>query len=279
MLNSAVTTYEDDLDLLRSTAVAAGIIAAGYFRRSVKSWTKENASPVSEADMQVDRFLQASLKAARPSYGWLSEETADNADRLGRSRVFICDPIDGTRGFLEGDDSWTVSMAVTEGGRAVAGVVYAPARNELYEASLGGGARMNGFPLEREVLPGRMPIIPAGGLVHQQLQDGGLSYTRGPGYASVAYRLVQVATGELDAALGRRGAQDWDLAGAAIILGEAGIELEDVCVGALTFNKPNIRHGALVATHEPSLRPLLHKAMREVFGCPGDGADSEGETA
>ena len=118
------TTYADDLELLRSSAVAAGIIASSFFRREVKSWNKENASPVSEADILVDRYLASALLQARPSYGWLSEETADNPSRLDCERVFIVDPIDGTRGFLRGEDSWTVCVAVVEHGVPVAGVVY-----------------------------------------------------------------------------------------------------------------------------------------------------------
>src|SRR5690554_355761 len=97
------TTAAEDLQLLRSTAVTAGVIAAGYFRRDVKNWTKEFGSPVSEADIVLDKFLHSALTTARPDYGWLSEESADNSERLDRRRVFIVDPIDGTRGFIRGE--------------------------------------------------------------------------------------------------------------------------------------------------------------------------------
>ena len=260
--------YEDDLELLRSTAVAAGIIASAYFRRDVKSWTKENASPVSEADIVVDRFLAANLLQARPDYGWLSEETADNPSRLDCERVFIVDPIDGTRAFLRGEDYWTVSLAVVENGVPVAGVVYAPARDEMYDAYKGGGVRFNGQPLMRTRRAGAAPLIPAPGAVHQELQDAGLDYTRGPAYPSLAYRLVQVATGRLDAAVARRGAQDWDIAGAAVILSEAGLDLADVCTGFPQFNKRDVRHGALAALADMSLKPLVHAALLKVYGCP-----------
>lgn len=262
--------YEDDLELLRATAVAAGIIASGYFRRDIKSWTKGNASPVSEADIIVDRYLAASLLTARPAYGWLSEETADNPSRLDCDRVFIVDPIDGTRAFLQGEDCWTVCLAVVEKGVPVAGVVYAPARNEMYEASLGGGARLNGEPLERHRRAGSPPLIPAPGAVHQELQEGGLLYTRGPMYPSLAYRLLQVATGKLDAAVARRGSQDWDIAAAAVILKEAGHDLADVCSGFPQFNRRDVRHGALAALSDMSLKPLVHAALIKVYGCPAE---------
>ena len=138
------TTYEADLELLRTAAVTAGIIASSYFRRDLKTWTKENSSPVSEADIVLDKFLYSALTTARPDYGWLSEESADDFDRLNHARTFIVDPIDGTRGFIRGEDSWTVSLAVVENGTPVAGVVFAPARNEMYDAWRGGGwAKVN----------------------------------------------------------------------------------------------------------------------------------------
>jgi myo-inositol-1(or 4)-monophosphatase len=188
------TSYRTDLELLRSTAVAAGIIATSFFRRDIKSWHKDNASPVSEADIMVDRYLASALLQARPDYGWLSEETVDHPSRLNCERVFVVDPIDGTRGFLRGEDSWTVSLAVVENGVPVAGVVYAPVRDELYDAASGEGARLNGQPIRRNRRAGAAPLIPAPGAVHQEMQAAGLHYSRGPAYPSLAYRLVQVAT-------------------------------------------------------------------------------------
>lgn len=264
-----ITTALEDRELLRTSAVMAGIIALGYFRRDLKTWTKENASPVSEADIVLDNYLHDALLAARPDYGWLSEESIDDPIRLTHRRVFVVDPIDGTRGFIRGEDSWTVSLAVVEDGVPIAGVVYAPARDEMYDAAIGEGARCNGRPIARRCSVDReRPLIPAPGAVHQELQAAGLDYTRGPAYPSLAYRLVQVATGKLDAAVTRRGAQDWDIAGAACILDEMGIALEDVCIGALRFNRPEIRHGALAAFAEPSLRAVLSAALVKVYGCP-----------
>ena len=151
----------------------------------------------------------------------------------------------------------------------IAGVVYAPARDEMYDAALGMGARFNGQPLVRQRHPGRTwPLIPAPGAVHQELQAAGFEYTRGPYFPSLAYQLVQVATGRLDAGVARRGARDWDIAGAACILKEAGLGFEDVCIGALRFNRPEIRHGALAALGEASLKAPLHAALVKVYGCP-----------
>lgn len=261
-------SYSDDLELLRSTAVAAGLIASSFFRRDIKTWTKENSSPVSEADIMVDRFLAANLLQARPDYGWLSEETVDNPSRLDSARCFVVDPIDGTRAFLRGEEYWTISIAVVEHGVPVAGVVYAPALDEMYDAVKGGGARMNARPLQRSRRAGALPMIPAPGAVHQEIQASGLDYTCGPAYPSLAYRLVQVATGRLDAAVSRRGSQDWDIAAAALILSEAGMDFADVCLGYPQFNKRDVRHGALAALADISLKPVIHAALVKVYGCP-----------
>ncbi|MCZ4271416.1 3'(2'),5'-bisphosphate nucleotidase CysQ [Maritalea porphyrae] len=271
MSQESALEFEDDLELIRSAAVSAGIIATGFFRQDVKTWTKENASPVSEADLAVDRYLKATLCAERPDYGWLSEETADDLDRMNKDRIFVVDPIDGTRGYLQGDDSWTVCITVVEKGKPVAGVVYAPIRDELYEAIANGGAYLNGEPIRRRARLGNAgPIMPAPGAVHRELEARGISFVRGPAIRSLALRLVQVATGVLDIAVSRRGAQDWDIASASLILQECGISLEDVCCGPPTFNKEEIRHGAIAAMLEDSLKDDIHEVLRNIYGCPID---------
>src|SRR5688500_11312021 len=129
-----------DLALLKQAALEAGQLASTFFRRSPQSWAKAGGSPVTEADMAVDAFLRTTLLAARPGYGWLSEETADDPARRARDTIFVVDPIDGTRGFIEGDDRWCVSLAVVRAGRPVAAALYAPVRDEFFTAIIGEGA-------------------------------------------------------------------------------------------------------------------------------------------
>ena len=265
----------EDLELLRSNAVAAGIMALGRFRQPIKTWSKQNNSPVSEADIMVDEFLKASLGAARPDYGWLSEESTDNAARLDKTRVFVIDPIDGTRAFIRGEDCWTVSLAVVENGVPIVGVVYAPARDELYDAFAGGGARLNGLDLMVPVPAGDVSVIPAPGAIHRELESIGFDYEHGPALPSLAYRLVQMATGRFSAVACRRGAQDWDIAGAAAILFECGIGFEDVCAGEIVLNKRETRHAALAAIADTRLKAPLHDALRRVYGCPAEQSSAD----
>ena len=115
---------EPDLALLRDAAKAAGEIATKHFRKDPEAWDKgAGQGPVTEADIEVDTMLREELTAARPDYGWLSEETADNATRLDRERVFVVDPIDGTRAFMDGKTGFSHALAVVEQGVPVAAVV------------------------------------------------------------------------------------------------------------------------------------------------------------
>ena len=145
----------DDLVLLEDAARQAGDIALSFFGGDPRTWFKDNKSPVSEADLEVDGYLAEVLRTARPGYGWLSEESADSEERLARPRTFIVDPIDGTRAFLAGGDEWTVALAVVDNGRPVAGVVFCPVRKELFSAVAGHGATLNG---ERMTVSGHTAV-------------------------------------------------------------------------------------------------------------------------
>jgi len=236
-----------DLDLLRKAAREAGSIAMRYFGKSPQVWMKGGTSPVTEADYAADTYLRETLLAARPDYGWLSEETADDPSRLLASRTFVVDPIDGTRGFLQGLDTWCVSVAVVEGGRPIVGVLDCPARQETYLALPGRGAFLNesriavGKPRPRMEIAGPKPLIdrlPAS-------WRGRL--TRAPHIPSLAYRLAMVARGTLDATFVKPNAHDWDLAAADLILREAGGSLITRNGNAPAYGAVAIRHGALAA--------------------------------
>ena len=120
-----------DLELLEAAAREAGEIALKYWRDDPQVWDKGGDDPVSEADFAVDKHLHERLLAERPEYGWVSEETEDNTERLNAERVFIVDPIDGTRSFVAGQQTWAHSLAVAVNGTIVAGCVYLPARDKM----------------------------------------------------------------------------------------------------------------------------------------------------
>ena len=137
-----------DLSLLIEAAERAGDIALKYSGPEAKRWDKpDGAGPVTEADLAVNAMLEEFLPAARPGYGWLSEETEDSAARQDRRCTFIIDPIDGTRSFAEGARTWAHSFAVADKGEVTAAVVYLPQRDLMYTAAKGQGAKLNGQPV------------------------------------------------------------------------------------------------------------------------------------
>jgi len=237
----------DDLALIAEAAANAGRIAFGFFRQSPEVWMKGGTSPVSEADYAVDRYLREMLTAARPEYGWLSEETADAAGRLAARRTFVVDPIDGTRAFLDGRSTWCVSVAVVEDGKPLAGVLDCPAKGEVFAASLGGGVVKNGRPIS--VNAPREPALIGGPKAMLDAATGQLNrpLNRAPYIPSLAYRIAMVAEGALDATFIKPGSHDWDLAAAELILTEAGGRLYEPTGRRPTYASANPRHGALVA--------------------------------
>jgi myo-inositol-1(or 4)-monophosphatase len=238
---------KDDLTLIRDAARAGGEIAMRYFRRNPENWLKAGQSPVSEADYAVDRYLRETLTAARPDYGWLSEETADSPARLTARRTFVVDPIDGTRAFLEGNSTWCVSVAVVENGEPLTGVLDCAARGEIFEAAVGKGAFRNASPIR--VAPHSETPLVSGPKALLDRTSGGWpsSFRRGPYIPSLAYRIAMVASGELDATFVKPNAHDWDVAAADLILREAGGLLIDVRGNELHYAREDPRHGALVA--------------------------------
>jgi myo-inositol-1(or 4)-monophosphatase len=255
----------DDLDLLAAAAAEAAEVALGWFRRDPQVWIKDNASPVSEADIAVDRMLHARLLGARPGYGWLSEETDDNAARLGAARLFVVDPIDGTRGFLAGSDEWTISLAIVEAGRPVVAALIQPTTGQLFTAVAGRGAQRDGDSLALPMAaPAGAPRAAGPSSLRGRLEaDAGVSF-RGGYVASLALRIAMVADGRLDLAVAKANARDWDIAAADLILTEAGGAL--VGPGALTlaYNRPDTRHPVLAAG-----RPALARTAIDLIAPTG----------
>jgi myo-inositol-1(or 4)-monophosphatase len=232
--------------LLAATLREAGAIALAMFQRPVKSWLKDQSSPVCEADIAVDDFLRERLAGA--GCGWLSEETADDRSSSQARRLWIVDPIDGTRSYLAGRPDWAISAALVADGRPVLAGVFAPVTDELFVASAGAGATRNGAPIQASTgdrLEGATVVGPK--RLVQALAAAQARITVAPRIGSLALRLVRVAHGELDVAFAAGSSHDWDLAGADLLVHEAGGALTNLVGLGLTYNQPDLVHGALVA--------------------------------
>ncbi|WFS01385.1 3'(2'),5'-bisphosphate nucleotidase CysQ [Rhizobium tumorigenes] len=262
MGESETFSWESDLDLIVQAAQEAGEVALGFFRQSPEVWWKNGGqSPVSAADYAANDVLSRVLQAARPDYGWLSEETDDASDRLQRRTLFVVDPIDGTRGFLAGSEIWCISVAVVTDGRPVAGVLFAPALRELYVAGLDGPALKNGNILK--VSEPRAGDVHRLATAEDMIAGFGAAFRstvqRVKHIPSLAYRLAMVADGRLEGTLVKRDSHDWDLAAADLILQRAGGQLVDLAGDLLVYNKAVVKHAELCGAGEALMPEFLHQ--------------------
>ncbi len=235
-------------DALEGVVREAGALAHKAFGTRVRTWVKEHNSPVSEIDIAVNHLLKERLTAIVPEAGWLSEESDDDPARLGAPRVWIVDPIDGTRSFLAGRPDWTISVALVAARRPVVAALFAPVSGEFFRAAAGAGATCNGTPIFATPGGGIAGARIAGpkGLL-DRLAEIAPAFTTPPRIHSLALRLARVADCTLDAAFASSSSRDWDLAAADLLVHEAGGALTALDGTPPAYNGTSTVHGTLVA--------------------------------
>lgn len=255
-------TLQADAALLEAAVREAGAIAMSFFRQDPKTWDKGDDDPVSEADLAIDRQLRDALAGNRPDYGWLSEESADDKSRLDRRAVWIVDPIDGTRAFVQGREHFSVSVALSLDGAPVLAAVYAPATEEFYAAASGGGATCNGAAIRVSDRPELRSarILTSRGIFNRlrrqaEMPDADWFYRN-----SIAYRLVLAAAGRYDASVTLSEKSEWDVAAGDLIVREAGGLATDMRGRRLVYNQPLPRLDSIVAA-PPGLHGDLMTAI------------------
>ena len=239
-----------DLALLTHAARAAGDIALRFWRQTPQVWEKPGGQgPVTEADLAVNAMLSDTLRKARPDYGWLSEEDADSTARLSTTRQFIIDPIDGTRAFMAGEETFAHSLAIAEHGTVIAGVVYLPALDRLYTATAAGPVLKDGVPIRASTqsqIEGATLLTTPPNLALQHW-PGGVPAVKRSFRTSLAYRLCLVAEGRHDGMLTLRDAWEWDIAAGALIAARAGATVTDRHNNPLHFNTPDAKRPGVLA--------------------------------
>ena len=250
---------EADLALARQAVAAAGALTLAHFHAAPKSWYKGPGQVVTEADVAVDNLLHDMLRAARPDYGWLSEERVDDRSRTRCTRVWVVDPIDGTRAFADGVPQFAISVALVEGGEPLVGVVLNPATEECFETRRGGGASMNGQSLsvsgctelaDADLLSSRTEMKRR----HWPTMIPEATFTT---IGSLAYKLALVASGRFDGLVSLRPSHDWDIAAAQLLVREAGGRLTDAAGRPIALNRDPPRHFGLAAAGTDSLHAAI----------------------
>ena len=263
---SAEGNLRRELTLARKAARAAGDILRGHWRRGdYQIGSKGKDNPVTQADLEADRTLKRLLHDPFPDYGWLSEETADSEARLKCRRVWIVDPLDGTKEFIQGIPEFCVAVALVEEGHPVLGVTYNPITREMFWSARGMGCHLNTEPVrvtrtrvlhranvlasrsetargEWEVFHGRLKVSPTG---------------------SVAYKLALVAAGKGDATFTRSPKSEWDIASGAALLAEAGGTMSDIHGAMIRFNQRRVKVAGMIADNT-----VLHEQLVKIAPHP-----------
>jgi len=257
----SLSARQSDLDRIESALIRAGDVARRYTPGSVE-WKDKKAGerwdPVTEADLAIDALLRESLP--RSGEGWLSEETRDSSFRMECSRVWIVDPIDGTREFVKGVPEWCISVGLVEDGQAVAGGVFNPTRDELILGSLETGVTLNGSPVSgqrSEKLPGSRVLASRSEVARgewKRFDDAGFDVVP---CGSVAYKLALVAAGLFDATWTLIPKHEWDVVGGGALVRASGGVLLHADGSTPTFNREDPKLPNFLAGNETLLRAFM----------------------
>ena len=234
-------------------ADAARPIARHYFRSRLVIDTKSDLSPVTIADQTIEAAMRKILADAHPDHGILGEE--HGADRTDADYVWVLDPIDGTRAFVAGEETWAHSLAVAHKGKIMAGVVYLPAIDRIYTVSETSPPMKDGLPIAasgRDRLEGANILTTKANMVPEMWPGGVPEITRSF-RASLAYRLCLAAEGRFDGMLTLRDAWEWDIAAGSLIAERAGAVVTDRLGRDLLFNRPTALAEGVLA-----LPPKVH---------------------
>lgn len=247
-----------DFGLLCEVVREAGQLGLAMAAKPFQIWTKPDGSVVTEADLAIDNFLKTRLCAARPNYGWLSEETPDTSDRLANAEIWVVDPIDGTSAFASGRNEWCVSAALVRDGKPALAAIYRPVLDVFYKASLQGGSWRNevrGTINDSASLDGAQ-LIGTKRAVASYVEKGalGVSNLQIP----LLLRLAMIGAGEIDGAVSIGQKNDWDLVAGALMVTEAGGRITDADGQPMVFNRPTPSQNGMVAAGN-----LRHKTLME----------------
>ncbi len=260
----------EDLELARQASLDAGLAVLRAFGGPHRVRHKTADQPVTDADLAADRLIRERLTAGRPAYGWLSEETADQPDRLGKDRVWIVDPIDGTRSYIDGRPEYAISVGLAKDGVAVAGVIFNPSAGELFLAARGAGAWLQRMPASADGIRAAAAHTPLDGATRLRVSDvadpravrlvASRSEIRAgeidpftdwsvEGAGSTAWKMATVAAGRADVFLSRGPKSEWDVCGGDVIVREAGGWCSDLLGGRLVYNRRSTGVHGILATN------------------------------
>ncbi len=252
-----------ELTVAVEAARAAGGIVRGWYDGTYSVRKKDNDSPVTEADIEANQCIHERISKAFPDDGWLSEETRDSVDRLSKARVWVVDPLDGTREFVKRIPEFCVCIGLVEHGVPIVGVSYNPAREELFATARGCGVTLNGRPVR---VSDQSDLARACFLASRseaargewdEFRDLRVELT-----GSVAYKLALIAAGRGEATFSLTPKNEWDICAGVALITEAGGRITDRYGQPLRFNQPKTLLPGLIASN-PALYPQIVDMLRQ----------------
>ena len=248
---------EQEYSVLVEAVRAAGAAILDVQKAGITITRKDNNDVLTEADLLANEVLKTHLQDAFPDYGWLSEETVDNPNRLHKRKVWVVDPIDGTREFATGVPEYAVSVALVEQGLVTLAAVFNPETDELFTAIRGQGAFLNEKPIQcRQICQGQLVLLAS----RSECKRGEwerFSEEQVKPIGSIAYKLALVAAGFADATFSLGPKNEWDIAAGVLLVSEAGGVVTDVMRQPFVFNRPDVLVNGIVASSCPSARRVM----------------------
>ena len=267
-------TWDYELDVLIDVIRKAGLEALRFAVDGFKTIQKPDQSPVTSADLAVNQILQSRLQSAFPQDGWLSEESPDSLDRLQKRRVWVVDPIDGTKAFISGEPEFCISVALIEGGQPVVASIFNPSTDELFTATRDGGIHLNGKSVaSQDPCGNQQPVV---ALSPWESKIGRFTslepYTNSRPMRSIAWALALTATGRIEAVATLESENEWDVAAGTLLIAEAGGTISDGRGKDLTFNRLEPRYNGIIAT-SPHCPDALTRQLKLLTRTVADGAE------
>lgn len=253
-----IADIADDLAIATAAVAKASMLALDHWKRGPLHWDKSDGSPVSEGDLAVDRLLRDALHTERPDYGWISEETPDDLARLAKRRVWIADPIDGTRDFIAGGVDWCIALALLEEGKPSLAIVSCPAHEEIFIARRGEGAYRD---KQRLKMADSLGLGDATIIANRSVLTRLGKASGGAPSLALSLRLCRIAEGRADATVATTPKHDWDLAPGDLIVREAGGRVSTAGGASYLFNRRETQQAGLIAA-PPRLHQDIVDALR-----------------
>lgn len=265
-------TWDKEMDVLSMAIRKAGAEALRFAVDGFETIQKPDQSPVTSADLAVNEVLLSHLMSAFPEDGWLSEESPDHLDRLQKRRVWVVDPIDGTKAFISGEPEYCISVGLIEQGRPIVAGIFNPSTDELFTATRGGGLRLNNEPVPPPASWSSRQSVLA---LNQWEQQIGRFTSLEPSInkraiRSIAWVLALASTGRIEGVVTWEPENEWDVAAGTLLITEAGGTISDGLGQELLFNQREPRYRGIIATGPHCPEALARQLRCLTFGTDND---------